>query len=79
MVKGCRPLRRGLQVRVMMASQCVSEGSLDLRHELVAAIGEGSLNYEGRFTIIKISTLLRLISPLAASLQSIIRFPLHIT
>ncbi len=38
-VKGCGPLRRSLQVRVVMASQCVSEGHLDgAQQDLVKSI-----------------------------------------
>jgi hypothetical protein len=51
-VKGCGPLRKGLQVSAVMAGM---RGTLRCERlglcELVAATGEDSLSYEGRFTV----------------------------
>ncbi len=57
MVKVCRRLRRGLQMRVVMTSQCLSEGDLDVLNALVTSTGEGSQNHESRFTIKIIHTM----------------------
>jgi hypothetical protein len=44
-------------MRVVMTSQCLSEGDLDVLNALVTSTGEGSQNHESRFTIKIIHTM----------------------